>query len=61
DLPLKIAELGLLHRYEPSGAVSGLERVRAMSLNDAHIFSPTKTSNKSGGQDKVTGLTLIVK
>ncbi|MDV3164676.1 MAG: threonine--tRNA ligase, partial [Candidatus Phytoplasma australasiaticum] len=38
DLPLKIAELGLLHRYEPSGAASGLERVRAMSLNDAHIF-----------------------
>ncbi|MDO8060248.1 threonine--tRNA ligase [Candidatus Phytoplasma citri] len=38
DLPIKIAELGLLHRYEPSGAVSGLERVRAMSLNDAHIF-----------------------
>ncbi|MDV3148996.1 MAG: threonine--tRNA ligase, partial [Pigeon pea little leaf phytoplasma] len=38
DLPIKIAELGLLHRYEPSGAVSGLQRVRAMSLNDAHIF-----------------------
>ncbi|MDW3617870.1 MAG: threonine--tRNA ligase [Candidatus Phytoplasma pruni] len=38
DLPLKIAELGMMHRYEHSGAVSGLQRVREMTLNDAHIF-----------------------
>jgi len=38
DLPVRIAELGMMHRYEASGAVSGLQRVRAMTLNDAHIF-----------------------
>lgn len=38
DLPLRIGELGLMHRYEASGAVSGLQRVRGMCLNDAHIF-----------------------
>ncbi|WP_020616021.1 threonine--tRNA ligase [Paenibacillus daejeonensis] len=38
DLPLRIAELGTMHRYEMSGALTGLHRVRAMTLNDAHIF-----------------------
>ena len=38
DLPLRIAELGTMHRYEMSGAVSGLQRVRGMTLNDAHLF-----------------------
>ncbi|WEG16185.1 threonine--tRNA ligase [Alkalihalophilus pseudofirmus] len=38
QLPLRIAELGMMHRYEMSGAVSGLQRVRGMTLNDAHIF-----------------------
>ncbi|SDE61617.1 threonyl-tRNA synthetase [Bhargavaea beijingensis] len=38
DLPIRIAELGLMHRYEMSGALSGLQRVRGMTLNDAHIF-----------------------
>ena len=38
DLPLRIAELGTMYRYERSGVVSGLSRVRAMTLNDAHIF-----------------------
>jgi threonyl-tRNA synthetase len=38
DLPLRIAELGTMHRYELSGALTGLHRVRAMTLNDAHIF-----------------------
>ena len=38
ELPLRIAELGLMHRYEMSGALSGLQRVRGMTLNDAHIF-----------------------
>ena len=38
ELPIRIAELGMMHRYESSGAVSGLQRVRGMTLNDAHIF-----------------------
>ncbi len=38
DLPLRIAELGTMHRHEMSGALAGLQRVRAMTLNDAHIF-----------------------
>jgi threonyl-tRNA synthetase len=38
DLPLRVAELGTMHRYELSGALTGLHRVRAMTLNDAHIF-----------------------
>jgi threonyl-tRNA synthetase len=38
DLPVRIAELGTMHRYEMSGALTGLHRVRAMTLNDAHIF-----------------------
>jgi len=38
DLPVRIAELGTMHRHEMSGALSGLQRVRAMTLNDAHIF-----------------------
>ncbi|WP_078550510.1 threonine--tRNA ligase [Litchfieldia alkalitelluris] len=37
-LPIRIAELGLMHRYEMSGALSGLQRVRGMTLNDAHVF-----------------------
>lgn len=38
DLPVRIAEMGTMHRYEMSGALTGLHRVRAMTLNDAHIF-----------------------
>lgn len=38
DLPIRIAELGMMHRYEMSGALTGLHRVRGMTLNDAHIF-----------------------
>ncbi|QGM76475.1 threonine--tRNA ligase [Staphylococcus aureus] len=38
ELPIRIAELGTMHRYEASGAVSGLQRVRGMTLNDSHIF-----------------------
>jgi threonyl-tRNA synthetase len=38
DLPIRLAELGTMYRYERSGALSGLSRVRAMTLNDAHIF-----------------------
>jgi threonyl-tRNA synthetase len=38
DLPLKIAEFGKVHRFEPSGALHGLLRVRAFTQDDAHIF-----------------------
>ncbi|WP_018394129.1 threonine--tRNA ligase [Bacillus sp. 37MA] len=38
ELPIRIAELGTMHRYEMSGALAGLQRVRGMTLNDAHIF-----------------------
>ena len=38
DLPMRIAELGMMHRYEKSGALSGLQRVREMTLNDGHTF-----------------------
>jgi threonyl-tRNA synthetase len=38
DLPVRLAELGTMYRYELSGALSGLSRVRCMTLNDAHIF-----------------------
>ena len=38
DLPVRIAELGTMYRYERSGVLSGLSRVRCMTLNDAHIF-----------------------
>ncbi|OKP92161.1 threonine--tRNA ligase [Paenibacillus sp. P32E] len=38
DLPIRIAELGIQHRYEMSGALTGLHRVRSMTLNDSHIF-----------------------
>ncbi len=38
QLPIRIAELGTMHRYEASGGLSGLQRVRGMTLNDSHIF-----------------------
>ena len=38
DLPIKIAEFGKVHRYEPSGAVHGMMRVRSFTQDDAHIF-----------------------
>ncbi|RTR25438.1 threonine--tRNA ligase [Deinococcus radiophilus] len=38
ELPIKIAELGTMYRYEQSGQLTGLSRVRSMTLNDAHIF-----------------------
>ena len=40
DLPLRIAELGLVHRHEASGALNGLFRVRCFTQDDAHIFLP---------------------
>jgi len=38
DLPLRMAEFGIVHRYEPSGALHGLMRVRGFTQDDAHIF-----------------------
>ena len=38
DLPLRMAEFGSCHRYEPSGALHGIMRVRAFTQDDAHIF-----------------------
>ena len=38
DLPVRIAELGTMYRFEKSGVVGGLSRVRCMTLNDAHLF-----------------------
>lgn len=38
EFPIRIAELGMMHRYEKSGTLSGLQRVREMTLNDSHIF-----------------------
>jgi threonyl-tRNA synthetase len=38
DLPIRLAEFGLVHRYEPSGALHGLLRVRGFTQDDAHIF-----------------------
>ena len=38
ELPLRIAEFGIVHRYEPSGALHGIMRVRAFTQDDAHIF-----------------------
>jgi threonyl-tRNA synthetase len=38
ELPLRMAEFGIVHRYEPSGAMHGLLRVRAFTQDDAHVF-----------------------
>jgi threonyl-tRNA synthetase len=38
DLPMRLAEFGIVHRYEPSGAMHGVMRVRAFTQDDAHIF-----------------------
>jgi len=51
DLPLRISEFGKVHRYEPSGALHGLLRVRAFTQDDAHIFCT---------EDQITGECLIV-
>ena len=45
DLPIKISEFGKVHRYEPSGAVHGLMRIRSFTQDDAHIFLHRRTNN----------------
>lgn len=50
DLPLRIAELGLVHRHERSGTLHGLMRVRAFTQDDAHIFMlPSQIEEEVGG------------
>ena len=50
DLPLRSAELGIVHRYERSGALHGLMRVRAFTQDDAHIFMlPSQIEDEIGG------------
>ena len=51
DLPLRISEFGKVHRYEPSGSLHGLLRVRAFTQDDAHIFCT---------EDQITSECLIV-
>ncbi len=54
DLPVRLAELGTMYRYERSGVVSGLSRVRSMTLNDAHIFcSPDQIREEFSGVMKL--------
>ncbi len=54
DLPARIAELGTMYRYERSGVLSGLSRVRMMTLNDAHIFcTPDQIKEEFAGVMKL--------
>ena len=46
DLPLRLAEFGKVHRYEPSGALHGLMRARAFTQDDAHIFCTTEQTTE---------------
>ena len=46
DLPLRIAEFGKVHRYEPSGALHGLMRVRGFTQDDAHIFCTERADRR---------------
>lgn len=56
ELPLRIAEFGKVHRYEPSGALHGLMRVRAFTQDDAHVFcTPSQITEESV---KITQLIL---
>ena len=57
DLPLRLAEFGKVHRYEPSGALHGLMRVRAFTQDDAHIFCTTEQITAETG----AGCNLLLK
>ncbi len=58
ELPLRLSEFGKVHRYEPSGALHGLMRVRAFTQDDAHIFCTTDqiTSETGGVCDLLLGI-----
>src|SRR5579862_7643874 len=58
ELPLRLAEFGKVHRYEPSGALHGLMRVRAFTQDDAHIFCTTGQIKEESV--KVTELILSI-
>jgi threonyl-tRNA synthetase len=58
DLPIRFAEFGKVHRYEPSGALHGLMRVRAFTQDDAHIF--VTEDQISAESVKVTRLILDI-
>ena len=55
ELPIRLAELGMMYRYELSGELTGLSRVRAMTLNDAHIFCRPEQI-----QDEVRGVLDLI-
>ena len=55
DLPIRLAELGKMYRFEKSGELSGLSRVRAMTLSDAHIFC-----REDQVQEEVKGCILMI-
>ena len=58
ELPLRFAEFGDVHRYEPSGALHGLMRVRAFTQDDAHVFcTPDQITAESV---KITDLILSI-
>src|SRR6267378_1412921 len=58
ELPLRLAEFGKVHRYEPSGALHGLMRVRAFTQDDAHIFcTPDQITSEAV---KITELILSI-
>ncbi len=58
ELPLRLAEFGKVHRYEPSGALHGLMRVRAFTQDDAHIFctSDSLTAEAVGVTQLILGI-----
>ncbi|HEY7671789.1 MAG TPA: threonine--tRNA ligase [Gammaproteobacteria bacterium] len=57
ELPVRLAEFGKVHRYEPSGALHGLMRVRAFTQDDAHIFcTPEQITSETGA-----GCNLLLK
>ena len=55
DLPLRIGELGLVHRHELSGALHGLMRVRCFTQDDAHIFMTTEQI-----KDEIKGVVRLI-
>jgi threonyl-tRNA synthetase len=56
DLPLRFAEFGKVHRYEPSGALHGLMRVRAFTQDDAHVF----ITEEQITEETVRGIELLM-
>ena len=57
ELPIRIAEIGMMHRYEKSGALTGLQRMREMSLNDGHTLCDSRTNRRRIPED---ALQLII-